>query len=105
MAIRIPLQAIPNQSLSVQLDGQRYDIRLNEANGIMAATISINETVVISGARIVDSGALLNYQYLEGDGGNFVFLTELDEIPYYTMFGDTQQLIYLTAAEIANLNG
>jgi len=103
MSIEIELQAIPNQELTIQLDSVRYALLIQEAGGIMAATLAIDEVVILQGIRIVAGGPLFPYKYMEGQGGNFVFVTELEEIPFYTEFGVTQSLIYLTVAEIEAL--
>lgn len=103
MSIEITLQAIPNQELTIQLDDVRYALLLQEAGGIMAASLSIDEVVVLQGIRVVAGGPLFPYKYMEGDGGNFIFVTESEEIPFYTEFGITQSLIYLTVAEIEAL--
>jgi len=102
MAFSIPLQAVANQSLSVLLDGLRYDIELKETRNVMSATIAIDETIVVSNARIVADVGLITYSYLRGDGGNFIFTTENDNLPYFTSFDITQFLFYLTADEINN---
>lgn len=101
----VPLEAVPNQSLSIQLDDVRYVIRLRDINGLMAVDLSINEEVVVSGERVVAGSPLVPYPYLEGDGGNFFFITELDDVPYWESFGVNQALIYATASEVEALRG
>lgn len=98
----ISLSAIANQSFTVQLDSNIYEMTLNEINGLMAATLTINGTVVISGTRLVPETPILPYRYQEN--GNFILFTEEDEYPYYTEFGVTQYLLYLSQAEIEALN-
>ncbi len=87
--ILLPLNAVPNQSISVTLDSNVYDIDIIQIAGqnvvvnnvvqsvnnvVMAANISRNQTVIISGARIVPAVPLLNYVYQEA--GNFIFLMD-----------------------------
>jgi hypothetical protein len=96
--IEITLDAIPNQSLTIQLDNNFYEISIKETNGAMAATIFRNDVVIISGARIVAGIPLLPYPYQED--GNFLLLTANDDIPYYTQFGITQTLIYASQSEL-----
>ncbi len=102
MPFRIPLEAVANQSFSVQFDNQSYDIELKETLGVMSATISINGVFVISNVRILADSPLIPYKYLIGIGGNFIFTTESDNIAYFTSFGITQFLLYFTADEINN---
>ncbi len=100
MPTRLPLQAIANQAFSVLLDEQSYRVALNKTQGVMSATISINDEVIVSGSRVFADVPLIPYFYLEGDGGNFLFSTEADAIPDFEQFDVTQFLFYLTAAEV-----
>lgn len=102
MPIRLPLQAVPNQSLSALLDGQSYSLTIKEARGRMVATITINGVTAASGSRFFADTPLIPYAHLEGDGGNFILSTERDALPAYADFDVTQFLFYLTAAEVAD---
>jgi hypothetical protein len=49
---------------------------------------------------------LLPYKSQEDDSGNFAFVIDDGEtIPNYLAFGDTQQLVYYTAAELESARG
>jgi hypothetical protein len=100
--IEVPLQAVPNQSLTVTLEASRYALTLKETHGVMSIDIVRDEVELLRGHRVVAGAPLLPYRFLH-DGGNFALLTENDELPYYASFGFTQQLVYLTAAEVAAL--
>lgn len=97
--IDVGIAAVPNQSLSIQLDERFYDIHLRDAGGAMAATIARDGVTLVSGARIVAGTPLLPYRYQEA--GNFLVTTDAEALPYYDQFGVTQFLVYLTAAELA----
>lgn len=99
----IELQAVANQSLSVQLDGARYDVTLREAGGVMAADVARDGVALVTGARVLAKVPLLPYAYQQV--GNLVILTEDDAFPYYTEFGQTQFLVYVTPDEIAQYAG
>lgn len=101
--IQINLSAIPNQSLSVQLNGSLYDLTIKETRGVMCATISRDNILLISNMRMIAGCPLLPYKYLEK--GNFLMLTANDEYPYYTKFGDTQILIFASQAELDAIRG
>lgn len=101
--IDITLQPLPNQSFSIQLGASRYDITLKEANGAMTASIARDGAPVVENVRLVAGSPVLPYRYLED--GNFVLVTQDDDLPYYTAFGVTQFLTYLTADEVAALRG
>lgn len=97
----VPLAAIPNQSLSVRLDDVRMVLRLKEANGVMVADLERAGTVILSAVRVLAGEPIIPYRYLES--GNFLFLTLDDDLPDWRKFNASQQLLYLTAAEIATL--
>lgn len=96
--IQVPIQAIPNQELSITAGGFRHTITIKEANGIMAFSVVIDDVTIIESIRIVSGQPIIPYQYLES--GNFTILTLDDEIPYYNQFGTSQFLYYLTPDEL-----
>jgi len=99
--ILIPLQRVEKQSLSVLLDNVLHQIAVLECNGIMAVNISRAGVPLIQGRRAVCSVPLIPAGPRET--GNFVFKTLNDELPYWSEFGNTQQLFYLTIAEMEAL--
>lgn len=99
----ITLQAIPNQTLSVQLDNVLYDITLKATQGVMSATIVRDNIEIITGARITPGYPLLPYEYQEN--GNFIMLTADGDYPDYTQFGITQSLIFASQAELEVIRG
>jgi hypothetical protein len=101
--IQIPLDAIPNQSLSVRLDSRRYEITVQATSRVVSATITRDDEMLVQGLRCATSTPLLPFRYLEDDAGNFVFLTEDGEYPDYTRFDSTHQLVYLNGAELASV--
>lgn len=94
----VPLQALPNQSLQIPLDSNQWDISLKAANGFIAATFTLNGVIVQENVHLVSQQMILQYDYEEN--GNFALITQNDEIPDYTQFGITQQLTYLSQAEL-----
>lgn len=101
--IDVGIAALPNQSLTIQLDERLYDIHLREANGVMAATIARDGVTLVSAMRITAGTPLLPYRYQEA--GNFIMTTDGEAMPYYDQFGVTQFLVYLSAAELAAYRG
>lgn len=106
--IQIPITNIPNQSFSISLDGNQFDIRIHACRdngqygtGIVAFDIVINNTVTVTGMRGVPSCPLIPYEYLEN--GNFVVETMNDEYPDWRQFGITQYLIYASQSELQAL--
>lgn len=99
----IALAAVPNQSLSVQLDGRFYDIAVRDVGDTVAFTISRDGETLISGARAAAGTPLLPYRYQED--GNFVLTVEGDALPYWDQFGVTQFLVFVSADELAEARG
>lgn len=99
--IEIALAVIPNQAFSIRLDNQVYDVTLKETDGVMSATIVRDGVTILSGTRVVAGTPLIPYEYLES--GNFMLLTDDDDLPDYTKFGISQSLIYASQAELEAL--
>ena len=99
--IIVPLAAVPNQTFSITLDGNAYDMAIFLCNNIMAMDIVRNNEIILLGARLVPDEPIIPYRYLED--GNFFFITDQFAYPYYTEFGTNQTLIYVSALELANI--
>lgn len=97
----IPLAAEPNQEFTVRLDDTRYDLRLKEANGVMVADVTIDDVVTITGTRVLAGEFVIPYLYMAR--GNFLLLTNGDELPDWREFGSSQSLVYMSPEEFAAL--
>ncbi|ECC1479297.1 phage baseplate plug family protein [Salmonella enterica] len=95
--IVIPLNSEPNQSLTITLDSVEHSLTIKEAGGSMVMTIVRDGKTIISNTRLLSGTLIVPYTYLEA--GNFIFLTDDEEMPYYTKF-DRQVLLYVSAAEL-----
>lgn len=63
--INIPIQAIANQSLTIQLDNNNYDINIHDCDPVMAVTLSINNIIILTGIRAVAGFPIIPSAYLE----------------------------------------
>lgn len=99
----IPLAITAQQSFPIVLDSQRYVLSLRQVGDLMAIDITLNGSNVINGHRCIPNQPVIPYQYLEGIGGNFVWVTPNGEYPNWNQFGITHNLIYVTVAELATL--
>ena len=95
----VPLAAVPNQTFTLTLDGVRWAIAVKAIRGAMCVDVERDGVPLLKGTRVLAGEAVIPYGYLAT--GNFLFLTNSDELPDYSAFGASQFLIYLTAAEIA----
>lgn len=97
---QIPLKVYPRQSLSVVLEGSLYEISLKECSGIMAVTVVRDGEGIVSNRRAVAGMPVIPSRYL--NDGNFILLTDNDELPYYTEFEGSNVLVWVTNEEIDN---
>jgi hypothetical protein len=96
----VALSAVPNQTFSTTLNGNRYDFAIYLCNGSMCCDVSVNEVTAVSGQRICNGTFMIPFFAYSIPNGNFLLLTTNDDLPDYTQFGNTQTLIYLDEAEI-----
>lgn len=96
----IPLQTLPNQAFSIVLDNNEWSFSLKTTNGETSVSVTLNNNLIIENTRAVANALIIPSEYEEANSGNFLFLTQNFELPYYTAFGITQILVYLTAAEL-----
>lgn len=96
--ILVPLATVPNQSFSIVLDGNQYDISLYVINNVSAIDIKRNNVDILLGSRIVPNSPIIPYRYLES--GNFVFITDNGDYPIYTAYGISQFMFYFSQTEL-----
>ena len=102
--IEIDLQQIPNQEFIRIVDNVRYRICLRSFHNLTLADVYINDVAVKNGLRCAANEPLIPYKYLT-EGGNFVFVCLNNDYPYYTKFGETQTLVYMTTEEMERVYG
>lgn len=106
MPLEIPLQAIPNQAFTINLNNIQYAFSIKFTGIVMTATIIRNGILLVTNVRMIPNSIILPlyplipYQYLENDQGNFYTITANDEYPIYTNFGVNQFLLYFSSDEI-----
>ena len=106
--IQVPIANIPNQSFSINLSGNTYDINIHACRdndlpgtGIVAFDVTINNAVIVTGIRALPDFPIIPSQYLEN--GNFIVQTMNDEYPDWRQFGITQFLIFASEAELQTI--
>ena len=101
----IPLKPVPNQRLSLQMDGCAYDLLIKEDLGAMVFSLWRDSLAIVGNIPCLPETLLVPYAYLEGPGGNFIFQARAGSYPHYTRFGVDDFLYYLPAAYIADARG
>ncbi len=94
----IALTAVPNQSLTVDLEGARWTITVRAAVGCMLADVTIDGVAMLTGTRVLAGEPVIPYGYLQD--GNLLLVTEGGDLPDYAQFGQSQRLVYLTNDEM-----
>lgn len=94
-AIKIPLEVLPNQSLTIRLLNDRYDIKLiTISDSLMAISIVRNDVLLIKNQRVIPSVLILPNHKSKGCG-NFLFYTPDDVYPYYKKFNNGHVLYFI----------
>lgn len=94
----IPISAIPNQSFTLTLDENQWQVALKTTNGVTSVSLVLNGEEVITNMRAVANKKIIPCEYQEA--GNFIFITQNFQLPEYTQFGITQTLVYASASEL-----
>lgn len=99
---QIPLEVLPNQSLSASFEeeGYRWQVTIKKAVTSMIMDITINDEVVILGTRIPGDDFIIPYPYIGLRHGNLMLTTQNDRLPDWNRFGLTQQLFYWSPEEM-----
>lgn len=98
MLLQIPLQSVPNQILTVPLNGQQVTIELSQNtidDGItnnLYANVYLTSTKLYNGAKC-NNLSYIN-QYPDSFVGNLFFASDDDSEPDYNNFGTTCKLYY-----------
>lgn len=103
MATIIPLQPVSNQSLSILLDGNRYELTVRDTGQVVIIDITRDDTVILQGSRIIAGEPVIPYRHLEA--GNFTLLSSDGDLPSSSEFGVSQTFYYATQAEIEGFRG
>lgn len=90
----IALQAIPNQSLTLLLNGNRWALTIKQAESSMLVDVSLNDVPMLQGIRICPGTPIIPYRYLQANG-NFMLLVDNEQLPGWRQFGASQILVYV----------
>ena len=101
----ITLAPIVNQAFSVVLDSIAYNFRLIQCNDVLCADIQRAGIQIVSGQRCLPGVFIFPYRYMEAGSGNFVFTSLNDELISYDKLGTTQNLFYISNADLVTYRG
>lgn len=96
----IPLEAVPRQSLQVQLAGQPITLTVYQLAYGLFVDVYLADALVLGGVIAENLNRIVRSAYL-GIVGDFIFVDQGGTSdPVYTGLGDRFQLCYLTQAEV-----
>lgn len=100
----VDLNPVPNQTLAVVLGGQNCRINVYQKYTGLFVDLYVNDQPIVTGVIAEDSNRIVRSIYL-GFTGDLIFydLTGSSD-PVYTGLGSRFVLIYLEAADLANLD-
>lgn len=94
---KIPLQAVPSQSLKVKLAGQNCELRVYYRFGSTYMDLTVGGVPVVTGAICRDRANIVNISQNAFDG-NLLFVDMLGASdPDYRGFGERWRLFYKAA--------
>lgn len=95
----IPIDTLPNQELSINVEDNRWTIRLKVAQSSICADILLNDESLVLGQRIAVGTPIIPYDHL-ATAGNFILLVEGEDLPDWRKFNVSQQLLYISPGEL-----
>ena len=98
---RVELINYPNQQFSIKVDNKQYDLVIKDCDGFMVIDITCNNQVIVQGQRLLPSTPLIPYPYREQ--GNFILVTEKEELADWRKFNISQFLYFVSDAELAEI--
>ncbi|AFO10481.1 hypothetical protein [Escherichia phage ECML-117] len=95
---QIPLDSVPNQNISFNVDGAYWQLHIFAAIEHMCADVYRNGELLIQGVRCFGGVPMVPYKYLMIGYGNFIF----DSVPDYENFNSGGcNLYYMSESELA----
>jgi hypothetical protein len=96
----VPLQAVPNQTLTVQLAGQNTRVNVYQKNTGLFLDLYVGTTLILCGVLAGDREFLVMSPYL-GFVGDLAFYDTIGTSnPFWTGLGARYQLAYLAPSEL-----
>lgn len=100
MALTVPVQAVPNQTLSVQLANQACQLNIYQKTFGLFMDVYVNNVLVLAGALCENKNKIIRNLYF-GFVGDFIWVdTQGTNDPYYTGLGARYLLVYLETSDL-----
>lgn len=102
--LKIPVEAIPNQTFNISLNDQNCTIHLYQRGDFLYMDLSVNATPIRQGMICLVDVSLLNYPTIGFSG--YLFFSDLSGkggTPVYSDLGSRYVLFYATEEEMDNV--
>ena len=90
----IPLQQVPFQQFSINLNNQPCTIKVHQRDGHLYVDLYVDDTAVVLGALARDRVGLTRHAYLPFKGELLFVDTHGSDDPQYTSVGGQWKLVY-----------
>lgn len=101
----IPLEAVPNQTVTVNLDGQVSQVNVYQTFFGLFLDLYVNDVLIIGGVICENLNRIVRSLYL-GFSGDLAFIDNQGSAdPYYSGLGTRFSLAYLSADELPTVEG
>lgn len=97
----VPLNANPNQTLTVGLGNQACQIDVFQKGGRVFVNLYVNDALIIAGVLCQNLNRIVRDAYLGFDGDLAFYDTQGTDDPNYLGLGTRFVLVYLSADELA----
>ena len=95
----IELQNIPNQQFTYIVNDKTFLVQLRTIQDATFASIFLDGEPLLYSQICTPNNFINLYRYISA-GGKFYFKCVDNEYPYYTKFGNSQQLLFYTEDEL-----
>ena len=98
--MQVPVQAVPNQTLQVQLAGQACTLNIYETTFGLFMDVLVNSTQIVGGVLCENLNRIVRSLYLGFEGDFGWYDTQGTTDPIYSGLGSRYQLIYLEPGDL-----
>jgi len=96
----VPLQAVPNQTLTVNLNSQITQINVYQGRRVLFMDVLLDNAPIVYGVSCLNLNRIIREAYL-GYSGDFAFIdSQGSDDPVYTGLGSRFNLAYLEPADL-----
>lgn len=105
MTLIVPLQSVPNQTVTVLLNNQQTLLYLYQTSTGLYIDVYVNSTLIIGGVICEQANVIVRDAYLGFSGDLAFYDTQPDPVagpldPQYTGFGSRWILVYFLPSEL-----